>query len=72
MNFSDACYTRAKNYRDIPYLYFMKGDVDDTPSVDYRIDCESCVQVTHSHGISREDICKIDACCERYREIFML
>jgi len=45
MDFSDACYIAASNYKDTPNLYFIKGDIASTPFIDGIIDYVSCDQV---------------------------
>lgn len=45
MDFSDACDIAAKNYKDTKNLYFIKGDIADTPFKDSSIDYVSCDQV---------------------------
>ena len=45
MDFSDACYIGAKNYKDINNLYFIKSDIAHTPFIDEVIDYVSCDQV---------------------------
>jgi len=45
MDFSDACLIAAKNYQDTKNLFFIKGDIADTPFQDESIDYVSCDQV---------------------------
>lgn len=45
MDFSDACLIAAKNYQDSKNLFFIKGDIADTPFNDESIDYVSCDQV---------------------------
>lgn len=45
MDFSDACLIAAKNYQDTKNLFFIKGDIADTPFKDKSIDYVSCDQV---------------------------
>lgn len=45
MDFSDAIMIAAKNYRDTKNLFFIKGDIADTPFNDNVIDYVSCDQV---------------------------
>jgi len=45
MDFSDACVIAANNYKDTKNLFFIKGDIADTPFVNESIDYVSCDQV---------------------------
>jgi ubiquinone/menaquinone biosynthesis C-methylase UbiE len=45
MDFSDACLIAAKNYQDTKNLFFIKGDIAQTPFKDESIDYVSCDQV---------------------------
>lgn len=45
MDFSDACIIAANNYQETKNLYFIKGDIADTPFKDDTIDYVSCDQV---------------------------
>ena len=45
MDFSDACKVAANNYKDTKNLFFIRGDIADTPFVDNVIDYVSCDQV---------------------------
>ena len=45
MDYSDAAECAAEAYRDIPNLFFIKGDIADVPFADDAIDYVSCDQV---------------------------
>lgn len=45
MDFSDACFIAANNYKDTKNLYFINGDIADTPFRSGAIDYVSCDQV---------------------------
>lgn len=45
MDFSDACLIAAKNYQDTKNLFFIKGDIAQTPFKNESIDYVSCDQV---------------------------
>ena len=45
MDFSDACYIAAKNYKDTKNLFFIKGDISKIPFIDESIDYVNCDQV---------------------------
>lgn len=45
MDFSDACAIAAKNYADTANLFFIKGDIANTPFQDDCIDYVNCDQV---------------------------
>jgi len=45
MDFSDACEIAAKNYKDTKNLFFIKGDIADTPFLESSIDYVNCDQV---------------------------
>lgn len=45
MDFSDASECAAKNYRDIPNLFFLKGDIAGTGFLDGAVNYVSCDQV---------------------------
>lgn len=45
MDFSDACLIAAQNYEETKNLYFIKGDIAQTPFLDNSIDYVSCDQV---------------------------
>lgn len=45
MDFSDACLIAAKNYQNTTNLFFIKGDIADTPFNNESIDYVSCDQV---------------------------
>lgn len=47
MDFSDAAYHAANNYKHIPNLYFIKGDIADSGITPGSIDYVSCDQVIH-------------------------
>jgi len=45
MDYSDAAMIAARNYKDVPNLYFVKGDIADTGFKSCAIDYVSCDQV---------------------------
>lgn len=45
MDFSEACYIAANNYKDTSNLYFIRGDIAQTPFVSESIDYVNCDQV---------------------------
>ena len=45
MDISDACEIAAKNYKDTKNLFFIRGDIANTPFIDNSIDYVSCDQV---------------------------
>lgn len=47
MDFSDAAFRAANNYKNIPNLYFVKGDISATHLKDNSVDYVSCDQVIH-------------------------
>ncbi|MBT5399931.1 class I SAM-dependent methyltransferase [bacterium] len=45
MDYSDSVYVASNNYKNVNNLYFIKGDIADTPFKDKSIDYVSCDQV---------------------------
>lgn len=54
MNFSDACKIAALNYRDTNNLFFIRGDIAQTPFFDNVIDFVCCDQVIMHTEIPEE------------------
>ncbi len=62
MDYSDAALIAAKNYQDIPNLYFIKGDIGNTGFKENSIDYVSCDQVimhTENPEMTFEHLSKI-------------